>query len=163
MRLSLSRASGRRLGPRATTALRQQDRAEVGADVVALDLLEGIEESGRPGQAGDGVVGLVAAEAEDGGAEQFGHRLVVAVVRGFEIGRGGLGVEVVLERLGGVLGVGRVGVALGRRGAEDMLDEQRQSSRVPAGAVQAIAPLVIGTATRSPEALMAVAATAFGA
>ena len=108
---------------RAAAALREQDGGEVGADVVALDLLEGVEESGGPGQAGDGVVGLVAAEAEDGGAEEFGHGLVVAVVGGFDVGGGGFGVEVVLERLGGVLGVGGVGVALGGRGAEDVLDD----------------------------------------
>ena len=109
--------------PRTPAELRQEDGAEVGADVVALELLEGVEEIWGPGQAGDGVVGLVAAEAEDGGAEELGHGLVVAVVGGLDVGRGGFGVEVVLERLGGVLGVGGIGVALGGRGAEDVLDE----------------------------------------
>ena len=69
-RIGLGRGCGSGSGSRgprmSAAALRGEDSGEVGTDVVALDLLESVKESGCPGQAGDGVVGFVAAEAEDG-------------------------------------------------------------------------------------------------
>ncbi len=49
---------------------------------------------------------------------------------GFEVEGGGLRIEVVLEWLGGILRVGGVGVALGGRGAEDVLDGDDGGVRV---------------------------------
>ena len=121
--LGISEWRGRRVFL-AGMVLGRAEGGEHGTDVVALDLLEAVEELRRPGQAGDGVVGLVAAEAHDGFAELFADGLFILGVGELQILGCGRRVEVVFEGLRGVLGAGGVGVGAGGRGGEDVGDDE---------------------------------------
>ena len=72
---------------------------DIGLDIVALDLAKPLEELWRPGQAADGVVGLVAAEAHDRLAELVADSLLVLLVRKAQVLLCRGGIEIVLKRL----------------------------------------------------------------
>ena len=93
-----------------------EERGEPGADVIALELLEAIEEGLRPGQAGDAVVGFVSAKAEDGFAELVAEILFVLLMGEGEELPGGGRVEIVLQRLRLVFGLHVIGVGPGLGG-----------------------------------------------
>ncbi len=62
----------------------EHQRGQVAAHVVALHLLEGLEELRRPGDAPPVVAFMITVEAVDGGAEVLGAELVVFLVHLFD-------------------------------------------------------------------------------
>jgi hypothetical protein len=78
---------------------RLRKECDIGLHIVALDLAKPLEELWRPGQAGDGVVGLVAAETHDRLAELVAHSLLVLLVREAQVLLRRRGIEIILQRL----------------------------------------------------------------
>ena len=102
-----------------------EEERQVGLQIVALLLTEGIEQFGRPGNEA-GVVWFVAEEAEHGFAELLAKELLADLVGGLQISARGVGVQVVDKRVQAVLrvsAIGSVDIARGRT-AEHVADQQ---------------------------------------
>ena len=108
-----------------------EPRRKVRRQVVSLLRLELLQQRGRPGDpgaAGDdraaggvvlAVVGLIAEEAENDLAELVAHRAIVRLMRDVQERVGRLGVQVVDQRVGCILGARAVGaIVVARRRAE---------------------------------------------
>ena len=104
--------------------LAQEQHRQVGLQIVPFALLEFFQQLGSPGHEA-GVVRLVAEETEHGLAELRPEKLLVLLMRELHVCPGRVGIQVVDERVKGVLGVCAVLAIAGpcRRTAVDVPHE----------------------------------------
>src|ERR1035437_1568988 len=107
--------------------------------MVTLDLLESLDKLWRPGQSGDGVVGLVAAKTQDGFAELVADNFFVLLVREAQVLLCCRRVEIILQRLRAILDTLWISVGASGRGAELMVHEQHRPASLGSDPVQCVA------------------------